>query len=396
MSEVFLKGVRVIALTQVWAGAWTGHLLSDMGAEVIKIESSTKLELYRRGKEGLNKESHFNAYNNGVKSCTLNMKQPEAVEIFKKLVKISDVIIENLSPRAMPGFGLGYDTLKQIKPDIIMVSEPGFGSTGPDKNYISYASTVEAVGGLAASFGYPGGEPATPSIFLADPTGGMYGALCVVGAIFHHRKTGKGQHIDVAQSEAITTFLPEVIMEYSMNGRIRPRMGNRDAIMAPHSCYPCKGRDKWVAIAVGTNEEWKAMRKVMGNPEWSKDEKFADQYSRWQNQDELNKLVGSWTKDFTHYDVMHLLQKAGVAAGVSFSTKEMYNDPHVKDRGALIEKDHLEGGKVLTWRAPWKSALTAQNPTAPLFGQHNSYVFQELLGMSDAEMAKLVEQKVIY
>jgi benzylsuccinate CoA-transferase BbsF subunit len=224
----------------------------------------------------------------------------------------------------------------------------------------------------------------------------MYGALCVVGAIFHRGKTGQGQHIDVAQSEAITTFLPEVIMEYSMNGRIRPRMGNRDDIMAPHSCFPCKGRDKWVAIAVGTDEEWKAMCKVMGNPEWSKDEKFADQFSRWENQDELNKLVGNWTKDFTHYEVMKMLQKAGVAAGVSMSTKEMYNDPHVKARGALIEKDHLEGGKVLTWRAPWASALTAENPPAPLFGQHNSYVYQDLLGMSEAEMAKLIEQKVIY
>ena len=347
MSNSFLQGVRVVALTQVWAGPWMGGILADMGAEVIKIESNQKLDFLRRRPEGVNRGSNFNAYNRGVKSCTLNLKQPEGIEIFKKLVKISDVVITNLSPRAMPGFGLDYDALKEIKPDIIMVSVPGFGSTGPDKNYISYAATVEAVGGLAASFGYPGGEPATPSIFSADPTGGIYGALCVCSAVYFHHKTGKGQHVDIAQSEAITTLIPEVTMEYVMNGRIRPRMGNRDEIMAPHGCYPCKGEDKWVAIAVGTDEEWKALCRVMGNPDWSKEEKFSDQFSRWQNQDELNKLIGTWTKDFTHYEVMHKLQKVGVAAGASLNTEEMYNDPHVKERGAFIEQEPSR--EAITW-----------------------------------------------
>ena len=367
-----------------------------MGAEVIKVESNLKLDFQRRTREGVNRGPNFNAYNRGVKSCTLNLKQPEGVEIFKKLVRISDVVIENLSPRAMLGFGLDYNTLKEVKPDIIMVSVPGFGSTGPDKNYISYASTVEAVGGLAASFGYPGGEPATPSIFLADPTGGMYGALCVCSAVYFHRKTGRGQHVDIAQSEAITTFLPEVIMEYVMNGRMRTRMGNRDEIMAPHGCYPCKGEDKWVAIAVSSDEEWRALCQVMGNPDWSKKERFSDQFNRWQNQDELNKLIATWTKDFTHYEVMHKLQDAGVAAGASLNTEEMFNDPHVRERGIFIEKDHPEAGKTIVWRSPWKSALTANNPPAPCLGEHNEYVFKTLLGMSDNEIDRLTNEKVIY
>jgi benzylsuccinate CoA-transferase BbsF subunit len=295
----------------------------------------------------------------------------------------------------MPGFGLDYEVLKEIKPDIILVSIPGLGSTGPDKNYISYASTVEAIGGLAASFGYPGGEPATPVIFLADPTGSMYGALCVCSAVYYHHKTGKGQHVDIAQSEGVATLLPEVTMEYVMNGRIRPRMGNRDAIMAPHDCYPCKGEDKWVAIAVANDEEWKALCKAMGNPEWSKDRKFSDQFTRWQNQDELNKLLGTWTKDFTHYEIMHMLQKAGVAAGASLNTQEMYNDPHVKARGAYIEKNHPEAGKTMVWRSPWASALTAALPSAPCLGEHNDYVFKDLLGMTDSEIARLTDKKVI-
>ncbi len=396
MSNSFLQGMSVVALTQVWAGPWLGGILADMGAEVIRIESNQRLDIMRRRPEGLNRGPNFNAYNRGVKSCTLNLKRPEGIEILKKLIKISDVVITNLSPRAMPGFGLDYEALKEIKPDIILVSVPGLGSTGPDKNYISYASTVEAIGGLAASFGYPGGEPATPSIFLADPTGGVYGALCVCSAVYFHHKTGKGQHVDIAQSEVVASLLPEVTMEYVMNGRIRPRMGNRDAIMAPHGCYPCKGEDKWVAIAVANDEEWKALCKVMGNPEWSKDGKFSDQFSRWQNQDELNKLLGTWTKNFTHYEVMHKLQKVGVAAGASLNTEEMYNDPHVKARGAFIEQEHHEGGRNLVWRTPWKSALTKKNPPAPLLGEHNDYVFKELLGLPDGEIARLTDQKAIY
>jgi len=215
-------------------------------------------------------------------------------------------------------------------------------------------------------------------------------------ALNYHYKTGKGQHIDIAQSEGVTTLIPEVIMEYVMNGRIRPRMGNRDVIMAPHGCYPCKGEDKWVTIAIGTNEEWGALCKVMDNPIWSKDEKFFDQYSRWKNQDELNKLIASWTKDFTHYEVMHKLQKAGIAAGASLNIEEAINDPHNKERGIFIEQDHPVAGKTFVYRSPWTSALTATEAPAPCLGEHNDYVFKKLLNMSDEDVAQLVEDKVIY
>jgi benzylsuccinate CoA-transferase BbsF subunit len=185
-------------------------------------------------------------------------------------------------------------------------------------------------------------------------------------------------------------------MEYVMTGRIRPRMGNRDEIMAPHGVYPCKGDDKWVAIAVAMDEEWKALCRVMGNPAWSVDEKFSDQFKRWQNQDELNKLIGDWTKDFTPYEVMHKLQKAGIAAGPSLSTKEAFQDPHLNQRGTFLEKKHPVVGKTTTWRSPWKAALTATNPGSPCLGEHNNYVFQTLLGMSDSEMTKLIQEQVIF
>ena len=396
-----LKGIRITALTWVWAGPWMGAVLADMGAEVIKVESRQRLDSQRFIKvtndfvENLNM-SQFNFTNRGVKSCTINLKQPEGIEMFKKLVKISDAVITNLAPRVLPGWGLDYDELKKIKPDIIMVTLPAFGSIGPDKDYVSYASTIEAVGGLNVSFGYPGEPPVLSGTYPADPIGSMYGVVGFLAALNYRNQTGKGQHVDVAQSEGVTSLIPEVIMEYVMNGRIRPRMGNRDEIMAPHNCYPCKGEDKWVAIAVGTDEEWQAMCKVMGNPEWSKDEKFSDQISRWQNQDELNKLVAGWTKDFTHYEVMRKLQKVGVAAGPSLSIEELIEDPHVRKRGIIFKQNHPAAGKINVYRSPWKAALTAENPPSPLLGEHNDYVFKTLLGMSDGEIAKLTDERVIY
>src|SRR5271157_5904869 len=407
MGTPFLKGIRVIALTWMWAGPWMGAVLADMGAEVIKIETSQRLDHQRvtkilqdstggsNQKQDLNR-GLFNITNRGVKSCTLNLKQPKGVEIFKKLVKISDIVITNLSPRVMPGWGLDYAALKEVKPDIILISLPAFGDSGPDKDYVSYASTIEAAGGLSASFGYPGEGPVLSGPYPGDPIGSMYGVVGTLTALNYRKKTGKGQYVDIAQSEGVTTLIPEVIMEYIMNGRIRPRMGNRDDIMAPHGCYPCKGEDKWVAIAVGTDEKWRALCGIMGNPAWTKDEKFSDQYRRWQNQDELNKLIAGWTKDFTHYEVMQQLQKVGIAAGPSLNVEELVNDPHVKNRGIFIEQNHPVAGKTIVYRSPWKSALTAKNPPAPCLGENNNYVFKELLGISDKEIAGLIDTKVIY
>jgi crotonobetainyl-CoA:carnitine CoA-transferase CaiB-like acyl-CoA transferase len=370
-----------------------------MGAEVIKVESNQKLDNnranFKHGEPGLN-SGEFNFTNRGTKSCTINLKQPKGVDIFKKLVKLSDVIITNYTPRVMPGWGLDYSVLKAIKPEIILVSLPGFGSTGPDKNYVAYGPTIQAASGLTFSQGHPGEEPILAGANPADPAGAMYGVLAMLAALNYRSKTGVGQHVDVAQSEGITTYIPEVIMEYTMNGKLRPRMGNRDEIMAPHSVYPCKGKDKWVAIAVATDEEWSALCQVMGSPEWSKDEKFADRFSRWQNQDELNKLITGWTNNFTNYEVMHKLQKAGVAAGPSLNVEELINDPHVKERGVYIEQNHPEAGKTIVFRSPWTSALTATNPPAPCLGQHNDYVFNDLLDLTDGEIAQLISEKVIY
>jgi len=402
MANPMLKGVRVTALVHVWAGPWAGAVLSDMGAEVIRVESHQRLDPSRgrapfeAGKPGVNRSIVWNMHNRGMKSCTVNLKQPRGVELFRELVRKSDVVIDNLAPRVLPGLGLDYAALKAIKPDIIMVSLPGFGSAGPDRDYISYASTVASVGGLLDSFGYPGGEPALMGVHPPDPIGGMWGVVCALAALNHRSRTGRGQHLDLAQTEATTALLPEVIMEYSMNGRIRPRMGNRDEIMAPHGCYPCSGEDKWVAIAVRSHEEWDALRRIMEYPPWSDDEKFSDQYRRWQNQDLLNKHIAGWTRNFTHYEVMQKLQDSGIAAGAVLNIEELLNDPHVRERQVFFEQQHADAGKTLAYRPPWASALTKANPPAPCLGEHNGYVYKELLGLSDSAYDQLVDDKIIY
>jgi benzylsuccinate CoA-transferase BbsF subunit len=187
-------------------------------------------------------------------------------------------------------------------------------------------------------------------------------------------------------------------MDYIMNKRVQTRVGNRDEIMAPHNCYPCKGEDKWVSIAIATEEEWDCFCNAIGNPEWAQDERFADAYWRWRNQDELDKLISEWTINYTHYEVMDILQKVGVAAVPSFNSQELYNDPHLKERGFSSEVAHPVMGKVAVVGPPWELSETPARiyRHAPLFGEHNDYVFRDLLGMSDDEFARLVEEKVIY
>lgn len=391
----------MVSLAWVWAGPWAGAVLADMGAEVIKVESNRRLDSGRsmqpfsEGKPGVNR-SGFNCINRGVKSCTIDLKQPKGIEIFKQLVKISDVVLENFPPRVMPDFGLDYDVLKGIKPDIIMASLSGFGATGPAKDYVAYASTVEAIGGLTASFGYLNKGPAMCYLNPADPTGGLYGALCICSALYYRKKTGRGQHIDVAQSEGVVSLIPEVVTEYTMNNKIRPTMGNRDEIMAPHGCYRCKGEDKWVAIAIQNDDEWQAFCRATDNPEWCDDKKFSSQMNRWQNQDALNKMIEAWTQQFTSYEIFDKLQKIGIAAGPVFNIEELINDPHIKERKVFIEQAHPEAGKTVVFRSPWTSSLTSELSPAPRLGEHNSYVFKELLGMPDDEINRLMAAKIIF
>jgi crotonobetainyl-CoA:carnitine CoA-transferase CaiB-like acyl-CoA transferase len=223
-------------------------------------------------------------------------------------------------------------------------------------------------------------------------------AFALMSALHHRAKTGEGQRIDVSQYEAVVGLLPQGVMEYSLNQRVRERQGNRDDIMAPHGVYRCRGKDQWVSIAVATDAEWDAMTEATGHPEWAQDERFSDALQRWSNQDILDKLIQDWTEGYTHYEVMHTLQAVGVAAVATFTSAELMDDPHLKDREFFVDVDHPEVGSHKLTGPPWKMS---DNPgritrSGPLIGQDNEYVFCDLLGLPSQELNDLIERGVVY
>lgn len=405
MSRLALEGVRIIDMSHMWAGPMATGILADMGAEVIKVESIQRLDMWRGGAAilmGRTERPHegappYNAVNRNKYGITLDLANPRGVEIFKELVKISDVVFENYSPRVMKDLGLDYPALKQVKPEIIMLSMPAFGMTGPWRDYAGFASNIEQVAGIAQLTGYPDGPPRVVGTAGADPLAGLNAAFAVLAALKHRRRTGKGQYIDLSQAEAIACLIGEAIVDYSMNKRVQPRRGNRHPSMAPHGCYRCKGDDMWATIAVSSDAEWTRFCQAIGNPSWTDDERFSDALGRWQNQDELDKRIEEWTSEHDHYEVMHILQKADVAAGALLNPAELLEDPHLKARGFFEVVDRDVVGKYPYPRSPIRLSKTKVSTRipAPCLGEHNEYVLGQLLGMSKEEMAQLAEEKII-
>ena len=403
MQKLPLDGIRVLDFTAVWAGPHVTQWLGVMGAEIIKIESTLRPDLtrtaFRPSATGLNLSAEFAGLNYGKKSCTLNMTNPRARELVKEVVRVCDVVTENFGGPVMDRWGLGYSDLKRIRPDIILYSGSGFGRTGPYKEFPAFAGIVEAFGGLVALNGYPDGDPSPMATRgYADMLAAQHGTFAILAALHHRRKAGEGQHIDLSMSEVVAAFLPRAIMDYTMNGRAGRPEGNRDSAMAPHGCYRCNGDDQWVTIAVSTDEEWQAFCNAIGNPQWTKDERFQDGLSRKRNSDVLDIMVQEWTKSHSHYEAATLLQQAGVMASPSLKVEEGVQDPHLVERGFFKEIDHPGIGKLRLAGLPWRLSNTPPGNyvRCPSLGEHNEYVFKELLGVPDEEIARLQAEEVIY
>ena len=402
MNAMALEGIRVVDFTWVWAGPYCTKQLADMGAEVIKIETATRADEVRRGPPhkdgvpGLNRNATFNFFNRNKLSYTINLKSPDGLELVKELVATSDVVVNNFTPRVLPALGLDYATLRAVRPDIIMVSLTGFGSSGPNKDFVSYAEHSSNFAGLTSISGMPE-RPMGDMSALSDHTVGLMGAFALLSALHHRAKTGEGQSIQLSQVESMIACIPQGIMEYSLNQTNPKRKGNRDDIMAPHGVYACQGEDQWVSIVVATDQEWEAMAKAMGHPEWSQDERFADALQRWSNQDILDQLIQDWTERYTHYEVMHTLQAVGVAAAATLTTAELMEDPHLKARGFFVETDHPEVGPHKLTGPSWKMSDTPGRirRSGPLLGQDNEYVFCQLLGRSSEEFDDLTRRGVL-
>jgi benzylsuccinate CoA-transferase BbsF subunit len=399
-----LQGVRVTEFTAAWAGPYATCLLGLLGAEIVKVESRRRLDHSRSlsfttGVQFTDPDqsSIFNSLNLNKKSVTLNISKPEAVDLAKKLIAISDVVIENMRPGVIERLGLGYDAVSECKPDIIYLSSSACGQVGPERKYVGYAPTFAALGGVSFLTGYEDWQPSN-LMGSIDLRSAATSAFAILAALVYRQKTGKGQYIDLASQETIAVMMGDVMLDYIMNGRVQMRKGNRDGAMAPHNCYPCRGEDKWISIAVATDDEWCGLCKVMGKPELATDERFADSYRRFANQRELDRIVAAWTTEHDAYAVMELLQHEGVAAAPSMSSEDLFKDPHLQERGMFRIVEHPGVGKDWVITPPWRlSATPAEiHRHAPLLGEHNDLYFRQILGMSTEEIEVLVREEVIY
>ncbi len=400
-----LNGIRVIDFGQMWAGPHLTQWLAGMGAEVIKVETSLKIDFMRMvgappGIERGNPDggTAFMSLNFGKKSITLNMNQPKAKELVKKLIQKSDVVTENFGGPVLERLGLSYDELKKIKPDIIVYAGSGYGRSGPHRARPAYAEIVEAFDGSTYLNGYPGSHPFTVGVSpWTDATQAMHGAFAVMATLFHRNKTGEGQYIDAAMIEGSINFLGEIVMDYNMNGDTGERMGNRDKAMATHGCYRCQGEDEWVAIAVANDDDWQAFCKAIGSPDWTRREEFSTMNNRLEHQDELDFLITKWTRERHQYEIMALLQKAGVAAGCSLNIKDLVDDPQLKARKFFIDTEHPFVGELTLAGLPWRPAYgsTPEYSPPPLLGEYNYDVFRGLLGLSQEEIEQLMADEVI-
>jgi len=423
MPKLPLEGIRVVDITVIWAGPFATMNLADWGAEVIRVESIKHWQVATRGRSARpnqeivsnptvrgrwttycerdvsfrpwNRYTLFNAHARNKLSCTVDLTQPRGKEMFKRLIRESDVFLESNAPHVVENLGLTYDVLKEVNPRLIMLSMPGFGNYGPYKYYRSLG--VHQEGFISHTFlrGYPDSDASTTStLFHADEAAGVTAAFAVLLALHYRNRTGKGQYIDMAQAEATMGHLSEAIMDYTMNRRVQTSEGNRLPGTAPCGCYRCQGEDRWVNITVTSDEEWAGLCRAMGNPEWTREEKFSGSLSRSQHHDELDRLIEGWTVKQNHYDLMHLLQGEGVPAGPIIFEDDAYTDPHLKERGFFEKLTHEECGTHLYPGLGFRMSRVPNKLRLPpvRLGEHNEYVYRQVLKVSDEEYAELEKE----
>ncbi|MFH0727683.1 MAG: CoA transferase [Pseudomonadota bacterium] len=391
-----LEGIKVADFSWVQAGPWVGRFFANYGAEVIKVESATRVDWARNvpgepatidGK--LNKGGLFANVNCDKMSVTLNLRNPRGIEIAKKLIARSDVVYDNFSSGVMKSYGLGYEEIKQIKPDIIMMEMPVFGFTGPYKSFSGYGPGIQAEIGLTSVTGFPG-RPSGTGVNTAMPDMGpnpTHATVALLAALHYRNRTGKGQFIELAQFESSLCWMDTYLLDYIVNNRTQSRQGNRLSYAAPHGAYPCKGDDRWCVIAVFTEIEWMACCDVLGNPSWTTESRFLTLKGRKENEDALDNLIAQWTKERSPEDVMQLMQMRGVPAGVVENGEDMFHDKQMAARRYLITLDHPEGECLLENITMGFSETPGRiRRPGPTLGQDNEYVFKEILGMSEEEI----------
>ena len=398
MSRAPLAGVRIADFTIHAAGPFGTHLLSQLGAECIKIESKTRPDAFRKPHAvyGRMTAATFDQVASNKLSVRLNLKQPEAIELAKRLVSVSDVAAQSFRAGVMDRLGLGFDELRKAKPDIILLSLSSCGQTGPDSHFAGYAPLFGAWGGLGAMSGYGDGPPVEMR-HVMDHTAGMHSAMAVVAALHQRRRTGQAQHIDLAAREISSAMIGDALVQAS-RGETPARTGNGDLAMAPHGVYTTSVPDRWLTIAVRNDQEWQALVGVIGKGGAATDPRFATVEARRRHQPELDALLDQWLADRDADATAERLQQAGVAAHVSWNMQDIADDPHLRARGAVVEVSDPNIPHRPVVGAPARFTKTQDvgiRRLTPALGQDEDYVFGELLGLSSAQRADLEEREVI-
>lgn len=400
-----LEGIRVLDFTHVYAGPTCTRVLAELGADVIKVEGLTRIDTVRMllatdnslMPEPWNRGFYYSLRNAGKRSLTAELTTAEGRELVRRLIPTVDVVAESFTPRVMKNFGLDYDSLKQVRPDIIMISLSGYGQTGPMSNWSAYGMGLEPASGISQTTGYADGPPIRSGISFTDPLSGFVGAGAVLAALHYRRRTGKGQYIDLSEQEAAIGLTTYQILDYQMNGRRTTRRGNRSRIAAPQGCYRCAGDDDWLALSIASDGEWQAFCGAVGHPEWAEDERFRTVLGRHENHDALDALIETWTREQDHYEAFHLLQKAGVNAAPVLNGKELLFDAGLKAHSRFDLLEHAAQGLRPIPRhlaARFEGFEAKPKWAAPILGQHNREVLREA-GLTDGEIDELEAKGVI-
>jgi benzylsuccinate CoA-transferase BbsF subunit len=390
-GHLILDNVRILDFGWVLAGPYATRILADFGAEVIKVQPP-----FSQGQDKFSL-GYFNNWNRNKLGVSLNLQKPQGIEIAKKLVSISDVVLENFSPRVMENWRLDYPELKKIKPDIIFLSMSTMGHSGHWKDFSGFGPTVQAFSGITNLTTYPDQPPLGLGHSYANHIAALYACLSLLGALEFRYKTGKGQYIDLSQTETMASLLSDSILDFAQKSHQVKPVGNCLDLSAPCGVFRCLGEDKWCAISISCDEEWQGFKSALGNPLWGDDERFTSHAKRLDNIEALNIFVQEWTQHHSDQDVMTSLQKEGVPAGKVQNSHDLANDPQLKARKFLIQLDHPELGNRMTDASPihLSNNPAAYKKASPIDGEDNSYVYHELLGFSRDEIDKLLKDKVI-
>ena len=402
-----LEEIKVADFSWVGVGPQVARELAEHGATVVRVESHKRPDLlrvqvpYKDGIPGIDRSAFGAAYNSNKYGMSLDLTQPKGREVARRLVAWADLVTEGMTPGSMARLGLDYESCRQIKPDIIYFSTCQMGQTGPYRTYSGYGQMGAAYAGFSHLTGWPDRPPVVIPNAYTDYIAPWYLCSAVLATLDYRRRTGKGLYLDQAQIEAGIALWGPGLLDYTVNGRIPTRTGNRDHHMSPHGAFPCQSfpgkDDRWATIAVASDEEWQALRRLMGDPQWAREPRFANLVGRKENEDELEPLIAEWSKDYAPHQLMAMLQAAGVTAGVVQTCEDLFNDSQLKHRQhfrllrhKVIGEHHYEAPAYKLSKTPahiWKAG--------PCLGEDNEFVYKELLGYSHEEVTQFLLDGVI-